>query len=146
MQLWDVCSDQEAVDLIRDVQDSQVASKILVDHALARFSTDNLSCMVIRLDAERHRDIVTRTDDTPLTDGKQSSTPARGISEADKIVEGARKSMANTELTDGPKKIPEETEKSSEEDPAPDPSVSPNGPAITLNQPSKPTSNPRNES
>ncbi|KAJ0418436.1 phosphatase 2C-like domain-containing protein [Aspergillus carlsbadensis] len=144
--LWDVCSDQEAVDLIRDVQDSQVASKILVDHALARFSTDNLSCMVIRLDAERHRDIVNRTNDTPPTDGNHSTNPVRGISEADKIVEGARKSIAKNELADGTKKIPEETERSSEEDPAPDPSVSPNGPAITLNQPSKPSNNPSNES
>jgi protein phosphatase PTC1 len=102
--------------------------------------------MVIRLDAERHRDIVTRTNDPPLTDGNHSTNPGRGISEADKIVEGARKSMANAELALGPKKIPEETEKSSEEDPAPDPSVSPNSPAITLNQPSKPTNNPSNES
>lgn len=49
-QLWDVCSDQEAVDLIRQVQDPQEASKMLVDHALRRFSSDNLSCMIVRLD------------------------------------------------------------------------------------------------
>ncbi|KAF3930644.1 hypothetical protein ABW19_dt0206222 [Dactylella cylindrospora] len=48
--LWDVCSDQEAVDLIRNIHDPQEASKALVDHALARFSTDNLSCMIVRLD------------------------------------------------------------------------------------------------
>ncbi|KAF3209566.1 Protein phosphatase 2C 1, partial [Orbilia oligospora] len=48
--LWDVCSDQEAVDLIRTVQDPQDASKALVDHALARFSTDNLSCMIVRFE------------------------------------------------------------------------------------------------
>jgi len=47
--LWDVCSDQEAVDLVRTIQDPQDASKTLVDHALARFSTDNLSCMIVRL-------------------------------------------------------------------------------------------------
>ncbi|KAL2815176.1 protein phosphatase 2C [Aspergillus granulosus] len=145
--LWDVCSDQEAVDLIRDVQDSQLASKLLVDHALARFSTDNLSCMVIRLDAERHREFINRTIDTAATDGNQASDPGRGISEAVKIVEGARKSMANAELADGPdtvKKVPEETERSSEEEPAPDLSLSPNSPATKLNQPSKP--NPSNES
>ncbi|KAG0644079.1 phosphatase 2C-like domain-containing protein [Tuber brumale] len=48
--LWDVCSDQEAVDLVRQVQDPQEASKMLVDHALGRFSSDNLSCMIVRLD------------------------------------------------------------------------------------------------
>jgi protein phosphatase PTC1 len=39
------------VDLIRNVRNPQKASKMLVDHALARFSSDNLSCMVVRLDA-----------------------------------------------------------------------------------------------
>ncbi|EWC48598.1 hypothetical protein DRE_01820 [Drechslerella stenobrocha 248] len=48
--LWDVCSDQEAVDLVRTIQDPQDASKALVDHALARFSTDNLSCMIVRFE------------------------------------------------------------------------------------------------
>lgn len=53
--LWDVCSDQEAVDLVRDVDDPQEASKILVDHALQRFSSDNLSCMIVRLDHVKMR-------------------------------------------------------------------------------------------
>ena len=53
MQLWDVCSDQEAVDLVRHVHDPQSASKILVDHALARFSTDNLSVMIVRFDPQK---------------------------------------------------------------------------------------------
>ena len=34
MQLWDVCEDQTAVDLIRGTKDAQEASKILLDHAL----------------------------------------------------------------------------------------------------------------
>lgn len=46
--LWDVCEDQDAVDLIKDISDPQVASQKLLDHALANFSTDNLSIMVIR--------------------------------------------------------------------------------------------------
>ncbi|KAL7418105.1 phosphatase 2C-like domain-containing protein [Mrakia frigida] len=41
--LWDVVSDEEAVKLIRGVEDPQEASKILLDHALANFTTDNLS-------------------------------------------------------------------------------------------------------
>ncbi|SPO21481.1 related to phosphoprotein phosphatase 2C [Ustilago trichophora] len=46
--LWDVIEDQEAVDLIKDVQDPQVASQKLLNHALSEFSTDNTSVMVIR--------------------------------------------------------------------------------------------------
>ncbi|CAG8770301.1 3_t:CDS:2, partial [Acaulospora morrowiae] len=43
--LWDVCDDQGAVDLIKDIADPQVASKTLIEHALQKFSTDNLSVM-----------------------------------------------------------------------------------------------------
>ncbi|KAJ5599491.1 Protein phosphatase 2C [Penicillium hetheringtonii] len=100
--LWDVCSDQEAVDLIRNVQDAQQASKILVDHALARFSTDNLSCMVIRLDSNRVKDVVSNKVDPIGVDGDPSANLNRGVSEADKIVEGARRSMANAGLADNP--------------------------------------------
>ncbi|KAL1917345.1 uncharacterized protein VTP21DRAFT_5001 [Calcarisporiella thermophila] len=46
--LWDVCDDQEAVDLIKDIQDPQEASEKLLKHALTNFSTDNLSVMVVR--------------------------------------------------------------------------------------------------
>lgn len=34
-QLWDVCEDQTAVDLIRGVKDPQEASQILLEHALS---------------------------------------------------------------------------------------------------------------
>jgi len=47
--LWDVCEDQDAVDLIKDVSDPQLASKKLLEHALQNFSTDNLSVMVVKL-------------------------------------------------------------------------------------------------
>lgn len=47
--LWDVCEDQDAVNLILDVKDPQEASRILLDHALSQFSTDNLSVMVVSL-------------------------------------------------------------------------------------------------
>ncbi|KAJ9091217.1 hypothetical protein QFC19_009213 [Naganishia cerealis] len=46
--LWDVTEDQEAVDLIRNKTDPQEASKVLLDHAIHSYSTDNLSVMVIR--------------------------------------------------------------------------------------------------
>ncbi|KAL4868079.1 hypothetical protein BDV12DRAFT_108035 [Aspergillus spectabilis] len=145
--LWDVCSDQEAVELIRNVSDAQEASKILVDHALARFSTDNLSCMVIRLDADRHREFANRTVDPAAVDGTLAAKSGSGISEADRIVEGARRSMASTGIADESetlKKVHEEAEedldKSSAEGPGSELSVSPNTPAPVLKQPSKPDS------
>lgn len=72
-QLWDVCGDQEAVDLVREIKDPQEASQVLLDHALQAFSvrpavpapakksrltadvspppvqTDNLSVLVVTL-------------------------------------------------------------------------------------------------
>ncbi|WFD32069.1 protein-serine/threonine phosphatase [Malassezia sp. CBS 17886] len=46
--LWDVISDQEAVDQIATVTDSQAAAEQLLRHALDHFSTDNVSVMVVR--------------------------------------------------------------------------------------------------
>ncbi|KAF2182012.1 protein serine/threonine phosphatase 2C [Zopfia rhizophila CBS 207.26] len=92
--LWDVCSDQEAVDLVRHIQDPQAASKTLVDHALARFSTDNLSCMIVRFDNKALR----QRKNEPLmgVDGDHFGAKA-GISEADAIVSQARKQMGEPE-------------------------------------------------
>ncbi|PKX97635.1 type 2C protein phosphatase PTC1 [Aspergillus novofumigatus IBT 16806] len=122
--LWDVCSDQEAVDLIRNIQDAQEASKMLVDHALARFSTDNLSCMVIRFDNNRVKEVVNRTVDPIGVDGDPATHAGYGVSEADKIVEGARKSMANTEITDdaepAEKVMDEVLQKMADDGPGPD--------------------------
>ncbi|KAH3975307.1 hypothetical protein HBI81_068380 [Parastagonospora nodorum] len=88
--LWDVCSDQEAVDLIRQIQDPQEASKKLVEYALARFSTDNLSCMVVRFDNKALRQ--RKNEATIGVDGDQASTKG-GVTEADAIVAQARRSM-----------------------------------------------------
>lgn len=136
-----MCSDQEAVDLVRNVSDAQEASKILVDHALGRFSTDNLSCMVIHLDADRHREVSSRTTD-PVVPESKPSKPGRGFSEADRIVEGARKSMASTGIADETetlKKVHEESEseKISGEEPDSSLSVSPNAPATALTEADK---------
>ncbi|KAK6402932.1 mgpp2cl-1, protein phosphatase 2C-like protein 1, partial [Oleoguttula sp. CCFEE 5521] len=90
--LWDVCSDQESVDLIRNTQDPQHASKQLVEHALARFSTDNLSCMVIRFDSQRVQQTVNHAV-TPI--GVEGDPPSKsgGLSEGDAIVREQRKKM-----------------------------------------------------
>jgi len=47
--LWDVTSDQEAVDLTKGETNAQVMSEKLLAHALKRGSTDNISVMVIVL-------------------------------------------------------------------------------------------------
>jgi protein phosphatase PTC1 len=85
LQLWDVCSDQEAVDLIRNIQDPQVASKALVDHALARFSTDNLSCMVVRFDNKAVQQTVDKVVEPIGVEG-DPATRAGGITESEAIV------------------------------------------------------------
>jgi protein phosphatase PTC1 len=55
--LWDVCTDEKAVQLVRDVKDPRQAAQVLVNHALDNFSTDNLTCMVVRLDQDVYQDI-----------------------------------------------------------------------------------------
>ena len=88
------------MDLVRNVPDAQEASKILVDYALARFSTDNLSCMVIRLDTDRVKEVINKTADPIGVAGDPSMDVEHGVSEADKIIESARKSMANADIAD----------------------------------------------
>jgi protein phosphatase PTC1 len=86
IQLWDVCSDQEAVDLVRGQQDPNAAAKQLVDHALARFSTDNLSCMIVRLD----KSAVSDSSAAIGVEGDSPSLPLK-ISEVEKIVAHAKR-------------------------------------------------------
>jgi len=92
--LWDVCSDQEAVDLVRHMQDPQEASKKLVDYALARFSTDNLSCMVVRFDNKALRQ---RKNEAGMGVEGDQATLKGGVTEAEAIVAQARKSIGEPE-------------------------------------------------
>jgi protein phosphatase PTC1 len=103
--------------LVRKNQDAQAASKILVDHALARFSTDNLSVMVIRFDNEA---LKARKRDSTIGVEGDVDTSKLGISEADAIVSEAKKSMDGgaEELaasSAAPDTIPEGVEPDSEE-------------------------------
>jgi protein phosphatase PTC1 len=50
--VWDVCTDQNAVDLIKDIQDPQEAADELLNHALGKLTTDNLSVIVVRLNRD----------------------------------------------------------------------------------------------
>lgn len=65
-QLWDVCEDQEAVDLVRFMQDAQAMAKKLLDHALAKFSTDNVTVVVVRLRLDK-RSSVSMNDGSSIT-------------------------------------------------------------------------------
>lgn len=47
--VWDVISDQEAIDLIKNIDNPQQASELLKDEALKRGSTDNISVIVVKL-------------------------------------------------------------------------------------------------
>lgn len=92
-QLWDVCSDQEAVDLVRNIADPQTASKQLVDHALARFSTDNLSCMIVRFD---NNALKARRNEASIGVQGDAATGTKGESEADAIVESVKRHIDET--------------------------------------------------
>jgi protein phosphatase PTC1 len=47
-QLWDVTSDQSAIDLVREIDDAQHASQKLLKHALSQHTTDNVTVVVVR--------------------------------------------------------------------------------------------------
>ena len=81
-----MCTDQEAVDLIRNITSPQAASKILVDHALSKFSTDNLSVMIVRFDSKKMHSNATLNIGVEKEDHK-----AEGPSEAEVIVSQARR-------------------------------------------------------
>ncbi|KAJ7530608.1 hypothetical protein O6H91_14G009900 [Diphasiastrum complanatum] len=46
--LWKVMKNEEAVECVRSITDPQFAAKALADEALARRSTDDISCIVVR--------------------------------------------------------------------------------------------------
>ncbi|KAK3333333.1 phosphatase 2C-like domain-containing protein [Cercophora scortea] len=91
--LWDVCSDQDAVDLVRNIQEPVAAAKVLVDHALARFSTDNLSCMIVRLDKQALLDNQYNKDHAIGVEGDASTAPGK-VSEVEKIVSSVKQKIA----------------------------------------------------
>jgi len=82
------------VDLVRNIQEPVAAAKLLVDHALARFSTDNLSCMIVRFDKDALLESQTGGGDNLIgVEGDQSAAAGRP-SEADKIVGGTKLKIA----------------------------------------------------
>jgi protein phosphatase PTC1 len=127
MQLWDVCSDQEAVDLIRNVRDPQQASKMLVDYALARFSTDNLSVMIVRFDPDKLQ------ENAKLGIGVESDVDDNkgAISEVEMIVGEARRhstAVAEGAMSDqDSEELKQSILKETEQEQEPGPELTPEG-------------------
>ncbi|GAA5915868.1 PP2C family serine/threonine-protein phosphatase [Sporobolomyces salmoneus] len=71
--LWDVCSDEEAVEICRKSLNAQDASQRLLDHALANFSTDNLSVLVVDLKPSMRRESSNESNDADK-DGEGDET------------------------------------------------------------------------
>ncbi len=78
---------------MRNIHDPVAAAKLLVDHALARFSTDNLSCMIVRLDRDALMESQTSKENLIGVEGDQSASAGRP-SEAEKIVSSTKQKIA----------------------------------------------------
>lgn len=79
--------------MIRSVQDPTSSAKLLVDHALARFSTDNLSCMVVRFDKDALRESQNNRENPIGVEADPASTTGK-VSEVQKIVGVVKKQIA----------------------------------------------------
>ena len=93
------------MDLVRNVQNPQDASKKLVDHALARFSTDNLSVMIVRFDPKKLQNNTTSNIGVETEENKDKSA----VSEVEMLVAEARRH--STSRGEGAVEDEEEAEK-----------------------------------
>jgi protein phosphatase PTC1 len=101
--------------------------------------------MVIRLDSTRVKDVVNNNADPIGVDG--DTTISQGVSEADAIVEGARKNIATSGVADDPasaEKATEETlqkmaNRNAQEEPGPEVQVNENKdlPSVDILSPNK---------
>ena len=66
-QVWDVFTDQEAVDLIKGIESPQEASESLLKASLDRGSTDNVTVIVVRFQST--------PVDNPVEDPEEAKTP-----------------------------------------------------------------------
>lgn len=120
-----MCSDQEAVDLVRKDMDPHSASKTLVEHALGRFSTDNLSCMIVRFNTQALQAVTDPDGERIGVDGDPASTVKGGISESEALVKQAAKLSGVSSDTESLEKSA--TQMIEEEDQEPGPELDPEG-------------------
>ena len=78
---------------MRNVQDPVAAAKVLVDQALARFSTDNLSCMIVRFDKQALLENQNNKENPIGVEGDSAVAPGR-VSETDLIVNSTKQKIA----------------------------------------------------
>lgn len=96
---------------------------MLVDHALARFSTDNLSCMIVRFDSKAVQQTVAKEVEPIGVEG-DPATKAGGISESEAIVLETKKKL--DEGGEGLGRIPSSLiEQEKEHDAEPGPELNP---------------------
>lgn len=79
---------------MRNVHDPHAAAKLLVDHALQHFSTDNLSCMIVRFDKEALMESQKSKDNPIGVEGDQTDSAGKP-SEAEKIVSTTKQKIAD---------------------------------------------------
>lgn len=75
------------------MQEPVSAAKFLIDQALSRFSTDNLSCMIVRFDKAALLQSQGDKDNAIGVEGDNAETGSK-VSEADKIVNATRQKIA----------------------------------------------------
>lgn len=80
--------------MIREVTEPVAASKMLVDHALARFSTDNLSCMVVRFDKAALLESQNNKDNAIGVEGDVITDAEGKVRETEKIVGSTKLKIA----------------------------------------------------
>lgn len=78
--------------MVRESSDPGLAAKQLVDHALARFSTDNLSCMVVRFDKVAL--LENQKDKSLGVEGEPNAATGK-VSESEKILSSTRQKIAD---------------------------------------------------
>lgn len=77
---------------MRHNADPTSAAKHLVDHALARFSTDNLSCMIVRFNKSALISTTKEPSSAIGVEGDPNSHPGK-VSEAEKLVGEAKRKV-----------------------------------------------------
>lgn len=75
--VWDVCTNQKAIDIVRKEKHPIIASMKLRDHCYLSGSSDNISVVVVRLEPYRAGVLIANTPPSSLSTSV-SSSPGRG--------------------------------------------------------------------
>lgn len=103
--LWDVVDDQDAVDLIRDIDDAQMAAQKLLAHALSNFSTDNTSVMVVKFNVDGKVASMGKA----ATEGEETSEGPGGAGKLPQRQQQEGRESITGEVTDTPTAVSPDT-------------------------------------